>query len=159
MSTTWRMVVASASCLVAGVVYAPAAAMAADAEPPTPPSKVQVLAVSPSTVTISFTGSTDDVGLRWYVVRVGNREQPTTSPSSTQVGGLMSNTSYSLTVVAVDKAGNVSEPSEPVAFTTATWPSPTGLRVTSMDGGTVSLAWNRPTNGPVSVPDLRLWPA
>lgn len=146
MSTTWRMVVASASCLVAGVVYAPAAAMAADAEPPTPPSKVQVLAVSPSTVTISFTGSTDDVGLRWYVVRVGNREQPTTSPSSTQVGGLMSNTSYSLTLVAVDKAGNVSEPSEPVAFTTATWPSPTGLRVTSMDGGTVSLAWNRPTN-------------
>lgn len=48
MSTTWRMVVASASCLVAGVVYAPAAAMAADAEPPTPPSKVQVLAVAPA---------------------------------------------------------------------------------------------------------------
>jgi Fibronectin type III domain len=65
-----------------------------------PPSNVQVLAVSRSTVTISFTGSTDDVGLKWYVVRVGNREQATTSPSSTQVGGLFSNTSYSVTVVA-----------------------------------------------------------
>lgn len=58
----------------------------------------------------------------------------------------MSNTSYSLTVVAVDKAGNVSAPSGPVTFTTATRPSPTGLRVTSTNGGTVSLAWNRPAN-------------
>lgn len=145
MSITSRIVAASASCLVAGVVYAPTAT-AADNQPPTPPSNVQVLAVSPSTVTISFTGSTDDVGLKWYVVRVGGREQPTTSPSSTQVGGLMSNTSHSLTVVAVDRAGNVSQPSAPVTFTTATWPSPTGLRVTSTAGGTVSLAWNRPLN-------------
>jgi hypothetical protein len=145
MRITSRIIGACASCLVAGVVYAPAAT-AADTAPPTAPSNVRVLAVGPSTVTISFTGSTDDVGLKWYVVRVGNREQPTTSPSSTQVGGLWSTTSYSLTVVAVDKAGNVSAPSGPVTFTTATWPSPTGLRVTSTNGGTVSFAWNRPAN-------------
>ena len=105
-----------------------------------------MLATGPSTVTISFTGSTDDVGLKWYVVRVGDRQQATTSPSSTQVGGLFSNTSYSLTVVAVDQAGNVSAPSGSVAFTTTAWPSPTGLRVTSTSGGTVSLAWTRPAN-------------
>jgi hypothetical protein len=145
MRTTSRLVGACVSFLIAGVIYAPAAT-AADTQPPTSPSNVQVLAVGPSTVTISFRGSTDDVGLKWYVVRVGNREQATTSPSSTQVGGLMSNTNYSLTVVAVDKVGNVSGPSEPVTFTTATWPSPTGLRVTSTNGGSVSLAWNRPAN-------------
>jgi hypothetical protein len=97
-------------------------------------------------VTISFARSTDDIGLKWYVVRVGDREQATTSPSSTQVGGLLSNTTYSLTVVAVDKAGNVSKASEPVTFTTTGWPAPTGLQVTSANGGTVSLAWSRPAN-------------
>ena len=145
MRITSRVVVAFVTCLVAGSVSAPAA-MAADTVPPTSPSNVRVLATGPSTVTISFTGSTDNVGLKWYVVRVGDRQQATTSPSSTQVGGLLSNTSYSLTVVAVDKAGNVSAPSQPVAFTTTAWPSPTGLRVTSSAGGTVSLAWTRPAN-------------
>jgi hypothetical protein len=145
MRITSRMVAAFATCLVAGVVSAPTAS-AADTVPPTAPSNVRVLATGPSTVTVSFTGSTDDVGLKWYVVRVGDRQQATTSPSSTQVGGLFSTTNYSLTVVAVDKAGNVSAPSGAVSFTTTAWPSPTGLRVTSSAGGTVSLAWSRPAN-------------
>jgi hypothetical protein len=145
MSMRSRVIAACASFLVAGVVLAPPAA-AADTQPPTSPSRVQVLAVGPSTVTISFTGSTDNVGLMWYVVHVGGRSQPTTSPSSTQVGGLLSNTNYSLTVVAVDRAGNVSPPSAPVTFTTTSWPTPQNLRVTSMDGGSVSLAWDRPAN-------------
>ena len=145
MRITSRMVAAFATCLVAGVVSAPTAT-AADTVPPTAPSNVRVLATGPSTVTVSFTGSTDDVGLKWYVVRVGDRQQATTSPSSTQVGGLFSNTNYSLTVVAVDRAGNVSAPSGAVTFTTTAWPSPTGLRVTSSAGGTVSLAWSRPAN-------------
>ena len=76
----------------------------------------------------------------------GVRQQATTSPGGTQIGGLKSNTTYSLTVVAVDRAGNVSAPSEPVAVTTASWTPPTNLRVTSASGGTVSLAWNGPSN-------------
>jgi hypothetical protein len=54
---------------------------------------------------------------------------------------------YSLTVVAVDKAGNVSAPNQPVA-TPAKWTPPTNLRVTSVSGGTVSLAWNGSWNMP-----------
>jgi hypothetical protein len=131
-----------------GIVGAPAAG-AADTQPPTAPSNVRVLAVTPDTVTIEFTGSTDDVGLKWYVARVeGVRQQPTTSPGGTQIGGLKSGTTYSLTVVAVDKAGNVSAPSEPVAATTANWTPPTNLRVTGASGGSVSLAWDRPSNMP-----------
>ena len=122
---------------------------AADTEPPTAPSGVRVIAVKPDTVTIAFSGSTDNAGLKWYVARVeGVRQQATTSPSGTEIGGLKSDTTYSLTVVAVDKAGNVSAPSEPVAATTATWTPPTNLRVTSASGGNVSLAWNGSSNMP-----------
>jgi len=137
-----RLVAVAAVCAGLGVVGVPVAG-AADTQPPTAPSNVRVLAVTPSTVTISFTGSTDNVGLRWYVARVdGVREQPTTSPSSTQIGGLKSDTTYTLTVVAVDKSGNVSAPSTSVSATTSKWASPTNLRVTSASGGSVSLAWN-----------------
>jgi hypothetical protein len=141
-----RVVAMAAVCAGVGVVGAPVAG-AADTQPPTAPSNVRVLAVKPDTVTIAFTGSTDNVGLYWYVARVeGLREQPTTSPSSTEIGGLKSDTTYTLTVVAVDRAGNVSEPSAPVTATTAKWTPPTNLRVTSASGGTVSLAWDRPSN-------------
>jgi chitodextrinase len=145
MGTTSRLVAAGAVCVAAGVFGVPTAT-AADTTPPTSPSNVRVLATSPSTVTISFTGSTDNVGLQWYVARVGNRQQPTTSPSLTEIGGLVSNTTYSLTVVAVDRAGNVSAPSQPVSFTTPGWAAPSGLRVTSAGGGSVGLAWNRSTD-------------
>ena len=141
-----RLVAVSAVWAGLGIVAAPVAG-AADTQPPTAPSNVRVLAVTPDTVTIAFTGSTDNVGLKWYVARVeGLREQPTTTPGGTQIGGLKSDTTYSLTVVAVDKAGNVSAPSEPRAATTAKWTPPTGLRVTGASGGTVSLAWDRPSN-------------
>jgi hypothetical protein len=141
-----RLVAVAAICAGLGVVGAPVAG-AADTQPPTAPSNVRVLAVTPDTVTISFTGSTDDVGLKWYVARVaGVREQATTSPGGTQIGGLKSDTTYSLTVVAVDRAGNVSAPSEPVAATTAKWTPPANLQVTSASGGTVSLAWGASSN-------------
>lgn len=117
-----------------------------DTKAPTAPSNVRVLEVMPTVVAVSFTGSTDDVGLKWYVVRVGDRQQATTSPSRTEFGGLRSETSYSLTVVAVDRAGNVSAPSAPVTFTTPSLPAPTDLRVTSAAGGSVSLAWNGPAS-------------
>lgn len=135
-----------AACAGLGIVGAPVAS-AADTQPPTAPSNVRVLSVKPDTVTIAFTGSTDDVGLKWYVARVeGVRQQATTTPSGTEIGGLKSDTTYSLTVVAVDRAGNVSAPSAPVAATTARWTPPTNLRVTSASGGTVSLAWDGPSN-------------
>jgi ABC-type glycerol-3-phosphate transport system substrate-binding protein len=78
MRFAMRLVAVIAVCAGLGLVGAPVAG-AADTQPPTAPSNVRVLAVKPDTVTIAFTGSTDDVGLKWYVARVeGVREQPTT---------------------------------------------------------------------------------
>jgi hypothetical protein len=141
-----RLSAVSAVCAGVGIVGAPVAG-AADTQPPSAPSNVRVVAVKPDTVTIAFTGSTDNVGLKWYVARVeGVRQQATTSPGGTEIGGLRSDTTYSLTVVAVDRAGNVSAPSAPVSATTAKWTSPTNLNLTGASGGTVSLAWNGPSN-------------
>lgn len=120
------------------------ASAATDTQPPTAPSSLRVLDVGPDTVTVAFTGSTDDVGLKWYVLSGAGRTQATTSPSSTVFGGLRSETTYSLTVQAVDRAGNVSAPSAPVTFTTESWPAVPGLRVVSVAGGDVTLAWGRP---------------
>lgn len=125
------------------VLSAAPAVAAADTQPPTAPAGLRVLAVSPTVVTVAFTGSTDDVGLRWYVLRGAGREQATTSPARTEFGGLRSETTYTLDVVAVDRAGNVSAPSAPVRFTTGSWPAVTGLTVTAASGGSVSLAWDR----------------
>jgi hypothetical protein len=126
-----------------GVTAAPAAT-AADTQPPTSPTNVRVLDVTADVVTISFTGSTDDVGPKWYTVSAGGRTQATTSPSRTLFGGLRSETTYSLTVSAVDRAGNVSAPSAPVTFTTDPWPVVPGLQVTGVAGGNVSLSWGTP---------------
>ena len=138
-----RVLVAGAVCLAVGLT-APTIAAAADTQPPTAPSNLRVTGLTPTIATFAFSGSTDNVGLRWYVIRIdGAWSQATTSPSRTDFGGLLSNTAYTARVVAVDRAGNESAPSQPVSFTTPSWSRPRGLTVTSVAGSTVSLAWER----------------
>jgi chitinase len=146
MSFAPRVLAASAVCLVVGLA-GPTVAAAADTQPPTAPSNLRVTGLTPTVATFAFTGSTDNVGLKWYVIRIdGAWSLPTTSPSRTDFGGLLSNTSYTARVVAVDRAGNESAPSQPVSFTTPSWTKPRGLRVTGASGGTVSLAWEPQTD-------------
>jgi chitinase len=143
MSFAPRLLLAGAVCLAVGLA-APTVAAGADTQPPTAPTDLRLTSLTPTVATFAFTGSTDNVGLRWYVIRIdGAWSQPTTSPSRTDFGGLISNTTYTATVVAVDRAGNESAPSQPVSFTTPSWAMPRGLRVTGTSGGTVSLAWDR----------------
>ena len=105
MSFAQRVLAASAVCLAVGLA-GPTVAAAADTQPPTAPSSLRVTGLTPTVATFAFTGSTDNVGLKWYVIRIdGAWSLPTTSPSRTEFGGLMSNTSYTARVVAVDRAG------------------------------------------------------
>lgn len=141
-----RLLAAGAVCLAAGLA-GPAVATGADTQPPTAPSNLRLTGLTPTIATFAFTGSTDNVGLKWYVIRIdGAWSQPTTSPSRTDFGGLLSNTAYTARVVAIDRAGNESAPSQPVSFTTPSWTRPGGLRVTGVAAGTVSLAWDRQTD-------------
>lgn len=142
MKLAGRIVIVALGAITLALTAAPATA--ADTQPPTSPTNVRVLSVTADVVTIAFTGSTDNVGLKWYTVTAGGRTQATTSPSRTQFGGLRAETTYSLTVSAVDRAGNVSAPSAPVTFTTAAWPQVPNVRVTGVAGGSVSLDWGTP---------------
>ncbi|WP_109509620.1 fibronectin type III domain-containing protein [Nocardioides speluncae] len=139
-----RTVLAGLAAMALAVAVAPTAT-AADTTPPTAPTNVRVLDVTADVVTIAFNPSTDKGGLKWYTVHAGTRTQATTSPSRTDFGGLRAGTTYSLTVRAVDKAGNVSAPSTPVTFTTDPWPAVPNVQVTSVVGGDVSLSWGRPS--------------
>lgn len=138
-----RTALAGLAAMALAVALAPTAT-AADPTPPTAPTNVRVLDVTSDVVTIAFDPSTDKGGLKWYTVHAGTRTQATTSPSRTDFGGLRAGTTYSLTVRAVDKAGNVSAPSTAVTFTTDPWPEVPNIQVTSSVGGDVSLSWGRP---------------
>jgi hypothetical protein len=79
---------------------------AADRTAPSAPKDLAASAVTPTSVTVSWTAATDDVGVTGYAVsRDGNPLSPVTAPSAV-VDGLACGTSYVVGVAAVDAAGN-----------------------------------------------------
>jgi chitodextrinase len=106
----------------ASVQSAPVPATTAAAPPPDtlPPSMPGNLAATPSTNAISLTwsASTDNIGVTGYVVRRGGTPVATRTVTNYLDTGLVASTSYSYTVSAVDAAGNESPETAPVAQTT-----------------------------------------
>ena len=101
-----------------------------DTIPPTAPSNASATATSSTEIGVSWTASTDNVGVTGYLVE---RCQGANCPTFTQVGtvaaspfndsGLTPSTSYSYRVRATDAAGNLSAYSN-VASATTQAPSP-----------------------------------
>lgn len=90
-----------------------------DVTAPTSPTAPAASLVSSSSATISWSASTDAIsGVARYQVFVNGVVAGTTDELSRVVTGLMPNETYSVTVRAVDNAGNVSAPSSAVTFTT-----------------------------------------
>jgi hypothetical protein len=89
-----------------------------DATPPSAPQNLAAVAVSATQVNLSWSASTDNVGVTGY--RVFRNGTQVGSPASLtfQDGNLTPSTAYSYTVTAVDAAGNVSSPSGAVSATT-----------------------------------------
>jgi chitodextrinase len=91
-----------------------------DTTPPTVPSNVSAAAVSSSQINVSWTASTDNVGVAGYrVYRNGSLAGATSSLSYSDTG-LTASTLYSYTVAAYDGAGNVSGQSAAATATTLT---------------------------------------
>jgi chitodextrinase len=125
---------------------------AADTTPPSAPSGLTATASGSSRVDLSWSASSDDVGVTGYRVE---RCQGAACTSFAQVGtptgtsfsdtGLAANTTYRFRVRAADAAGNLSAYSAiatagTLADTTA--PSaPTGLTATAVGSTQVNLAW------------------
>lgn len=101
-----------------------------DAQPPTAPSNLGATAVSGSQINLSWTASTDNVGVTNYLiercqsVNCNNFTQVATSAGTTYNDtGLASNTNYSYRARAADAAGNLSSYSNTVTATTQATPS------------------------------------
>jgi glucose/arabinose dehydrogenase len=97
---------------------------AGETTPPSKPTNLAFSGLSGSSVNLTWTASTDNVGVVAYDVRVGTTVVKTVTGNppgtSTTVTGLACNTDYTLNVVARDAAGNVSAQSNTVSFKTST---------------------------------------
>jgi len=129
-----------------------------DTTPPTAPSNLASTGKTDTTVSLSWTASTDNIGVTAYDVFVGSilAKTVTGSPpaTSTTVTGLTASTTYTFTVKARDAAGNASATSNAVTVTTNSGPpsdttpptAPSGLTSTGKTDSSVSLSWTASTD-------------
>ncbi|GAA4526508.1 YbhB/YbcL family Raf kinase inhibitor-like protein [Amycolatopsis samaneae] len=125
-----------------------------DGEPPTPPKNLKVNDVKPASATFTWEASSDNVGVTRYEINRGGNILKTVDGNtlSATVDTLTPNTAYDISIGAFDAAGNPSQQSNVVTFTTppsddTTPPSaPGGLKVTGTTANSVSLAWNAATD-------------
>ncbi|MFD0587458.1 lytic polysaccharide monooxygenase [Paenibacillus sp. GCM10027627] len=86
---------------------------------PTNPASLAASNVGTTTATLNWSASTDNVGVTGYRIFNGANQIGTTSGATTlSLTGLTSNTTYNLTVKAIDAAGNLSGASNTATFTT-----------------------------------------
>jgi chitodextrinase len=89
-----------------------------DTTPPTPPTNLIVTATTSTTVSLSWTASTDNVGVTGYRIFNGSTPAGTSTATTFIAGSLTPNTSFTFTVRAFDAAGNESQPSNAVTAMT-----------------------------------------
>jgi chitodextrinase len=135
---------------------------AADTTPPTAPANLSATAISSSAINLTWTASTDNVGVSAYLIErcqgagCSNFAQIASSPSTSfNDTGLSSSASYSYRVRASDAAGNLSSYSNVASATTLA--SSSGSAVPTLvwsksaanttGVSTQSYSSNLPTNG------------
>jgi chitodextrinase len=91
-----------------------------DATAPSQPGTLTATAASATQVDLSWTASTDNVGVTGYAIsRNGDPLTTTSGPGTTFTDATAApNTSYTYSVRATDAAGNLSQPSDPATVTT-----------------------------------------
>ncbi|WP_406462698.1 discoidin domain-containing protein [Streptomyces sp. NBC_01622] len=109
-----------------------------DTTPPAAPGGLTVTGHTSSSVSLSWNTSTDNVGVTGYRILQASgstsTQVGTTGSTSFTVTGLGASTAYTFDVVALDAAGNVSQPSNQVTVTT------------DPPSSTTNLALHRPTS-------------
>ena len=120
-----------------------------DTTPPSVPAGLSASAITSTGATISWSASTDNVGVTGYkVFRNGVQVGAPAVPTFTDTG-LSTATTYSYTVSAFDAAGNNSAPSSALSVTTldTTAPSvPTGLAASGITATGATISWSASTD-------------
>jgi chitodextrinase len=123
-----------------------------DTQAPSVPTGLAKTGATATSVSLSWTASTDNVGVTGYGVYNGGTQAKTSTTTSTTVSGLTCGTTYTFAVDAYDAAGNRSAKSSTVSAATAscgdTQPpsAPTGLQKTGSSETTITVSWNAATD-------------
>lgn len=104
-----------------------AADTAPDTQAPTAPTNLASPSKTDTTVSLTWTASTDNAGVAGYDIYRGTTLAGSTATTSYTVTGLTAATAYTFTVKAKDAAGNESAASQPLSVTT----SPAGAGIVS----------------------------
>ena len=123
-----------------------------DTQAPTAPTNLAASAITETTATLTWTASTDNVGVTGYEVFQGATSIGTVTGTTANITGLTASTNYTFSVKATDAAGNVSAASNSVNFTTSASadtqaPSaPSVLATSNIKQTSVDLSWNAATD-------------
>ena len=124
-----------------------------DVQAPTVPAGLASASVTQTSFTLSWTASTDNVGVTGYDVFQDNVKISTANITATNfaVSGLTPSTSYAYTVVAKDAAGNISASSNPLTVTTDAPDTqapvaPADLQAASITQSSLTLNWTAATD-------------
>src|SRR5467141_1734216 len=121
----------------------------ADTTPPTTPTGLTAVAAGSTGVNLSWSASTDNVGVTGYIVRRNGVQVATPATTSFADTGLSAATTYSYTVAARDAAGNISANSTSVSVTLADTTPPTtpaGLTAAAAGSTGANLSWSASTD-------------
>jgi beta-glucanase (GH16 family) len=146
-----RPLASAALALCAAACFAGTAHAASwkhDHEPPSAPSNLYVASATGSSITFAWTASTDNIAVTGYDVSVGSAIAVRVKTLSYTASGLACGTNVTVTVVALDRAGNRSAAATATAATSAcpttdtTAPStPTGLSASSITPTGMTVSW------------------
>src|SRR3954465_10361771 len=146
----------------AGTGSGSSTAPSADKTPPSTPGGLSATLASSSQVNLTWTASTDNVGVAGYhVYRNGAPLATVGDVTAYQDGGLSSSTTYSYSVQALDAAGNASPQSSAVIVTmptvdTVAPSTPAGLAATAVSNAQINLSWS-PSTDNVAVTGYRVF--
>jgi chitodextrinase len=116
-----------------------------DGTAPTVPGGLGSSNVAATSFTLSWSASSDNVGVTAYEVRRDSTSLGTTGSTSMAISGLTQGTTYSMTVRARDAAGNWSGWSSALPVMTSDTQAPTvpgGLAAGSVAATSFTLSWN-----------------
>ncbi len=118
-----------------------------DTQAPSAPTNLLIMGQTDTSVNLSWTASTDNVGVTGYEIYNGSMLAGTVTGVTYTVSGLTANNTYSFIVKAKDAAGNVSSASNAVVINDTLAPTaPTGLVSSAIAMNNVTLNWNASTD-------------
>jgi chitodextrinase len=125
---------------------------ASDTQAPTVPANLASSAITSNSVNLSWSASTDNVGVTGYEVYKNGTLLSTVTTTSTSVTGLTASTAYTFKVRAKDAANNFSAYSANLSVTTTAASdtqaptTPTNLASPSKTSTSVNLSWTASTD-------------